>query len=323
MILKTGWKGESNFVDPMCGSGTLLIEAAMIALNIAPGVHRKEFAFEKWIDFDQELFDRIYNDESQEREFNFKCYGADINPAAIEIAEKNIRSAGLMKYIELKTQPFQQCTEAPQPGIMVTNPPYGERISSRDLLGLYNMIGERVKHVFTGYKVWILSYKDECFDKIGLKPSEKMKLMNGSLECEYRCYDIFEGKNKDYKKALNEEGEARPSRPEKPSFERKPDRQSRPNFRTDRMDRPDRRFAAAHAEDDSERAPFVPGKRYFGDDRADGRPARKDFGGKRPVKRHFKDDEDFGGKKKFGDRKFGDRSFKKPFKRRGKDDFEA
>ena len=185
------------------------------------------------------------------------------------------------------------------------------------------MIGERVKHVFTGYKVWILSYKDECFDKIGLKPSEKMKLMNGSLECEYRCYDIFEGKNKDYKKALNEEGEARLSRPEKPSFERKLDRQSRPNFRTDRMDRPDRRFAAAHAEDDSERAPFVPGKRYFGDDRADGRPARKDFGGKRPVKRHFKDDEDFGGKKKFGDRKFGDRSFKKPFKRRGKNDFEA
>ena len=317
MILKTGWKGESNFVDPMCGSGTLLIEAAMIALNIAPGVHRKEFAFEKWIDFDQELFDRIYNDESQEREFNFKCYGADINPAAIEIAEKNIRSAGLMKYIELRTQPFQQCTEAPQPGIMVTNPPYGERISSRDLLGVYNMIGERVKHVFTGYKVWILSYKDECFDKIGLKPSEKMKLMNGSLECEYRCYDIFEGKIKDYKKALNEEGEARPSRPERPSFERKPDRSSRPNFRTDRMDRPARRFAAAHAEDDNERTPFIPGKRYFGDDRADGRPARRDFVGKRPVKRHFKDDEELGGKKKFGDR-----SFKKPFKRRGKDDFE-
>ena len=223
----------------------------------------------------------------------------------------------LMKYIELRTQPFQQCTEAPQPGIMVTNPPYGERISSRDLLGLYNMIGERVKHVFTGYKVWILSYKDECFDKIGLKPSEKMKLMNGSLECEYRCYDIFEGKIKDYKKALNEEGEARPSRPERPSFERKPDRSSRPNFRTDRMDRPARRFAAAHAEDDNERTPFIPGKRYFGDDRADGRSARRDFVGKRPVKRHFKDDEEFGGKKKFGDH-----SFKKPFKRRGKDDFE-
>lgn len=243
MILKTGWKGESNFVDPMCGSGTLLIEAAMIALNIAPGVHRKEFAFEKWIDFDQELFDRIYNDESQEREFNFKCYGADINPAAIEIAEKNIRSAGLMKYIELRTQPFQQCTEAPQPGIMVTIPLMENVFPVVICWGCDNMIGERVKHVFTGYKVWILSYKDECFDKIGLKPSEKMKLMNGSLECEYRCYDIFEGKIKDYKKALNEEGEARPSRPERPSFERKPDRSSRPNFRTDRMDRPARRFA--------------------------------------------------------------------------------
>ena len=351
MILKTGWKGESNFVDPMCGSGTLLIEAAMIALNIAPGIHRKEFAFEKWIDFDQELFDRIYNDESQEREFTFKCYGADISPAAIEIAEKNIRSAGLMKYIDLKVQPFQQCAEAPNPGIMVTNPPYGERISSRDLLGLYNMIGERIKHVFTGYKVWILSYKDECFDKIGLKPSEKMKLMNGSLECEYRCYDIFEGKNKDYKKALNEEGEARPSGFERPdvagkhSFERRPDRPSdrssdrpsRPNFKTDRLDRPDRRFAAAHAEDDSERAPFVPGQRYFGDDRADGRPARKDFVAKRPVKKRFKDDEVFGDKKKFGDKKFGDKkfgdrkfgdkkfgnqSFKKPFKRRDDDDLD-
>lgn len=361
MILKTGWKGESNFVDPMCGSGTLLIEAAMIALNIAPGVHRKEFAFEKWIDFDQELFDRIYNDESQEREFTFKCYGADISPAAIEIAEKNIRSAGLMKYIDLKVQPFQQCAEAPNPGIMVTNPPYGERISSRDLLGLYNMIGERIKHVFTGYKVWILSYKDECFDKIGLKPSEKMKLMNGSLECEYRCYDIFEGKIKDYKKALNEEGEAGPSGFERPdvagkhSFERRPDRSSdrssdrpsRPNFKTDRLDRPDRRFAAAHAEDDSERAPFVPGKRYFGDDRADGRPARKDFVAKRPVKKRFKDDEVFGDKKKFGDKKFGDKkfgdkkfgdrkfsdrkfgdkkfgdqSFRKPFKKRDDDDLE-
>ena len=157
MILKTGWKGESNFVDPMCGSGTLLIEAAMIALNIAPGIHRKEFAFQKWVDYDEELFDRIYNDESGEREFAFHCYGSDISQAAIDIALENIRSAGLMKYIDLKVKPFQQYTEAPKPGILVTNPPYGERISSRDLLGLYNMIGERLKHVFMGYKAWIRS----------------------------------------------------------------------------------------------------------------------------------------------------------------------
>lgn len=338
MILKTGWKGESNFVDPMCGSGTLLIEAAMIALNIAPGIHRKEFAFEKWIDFDQELFDRIYNDESNEREFTFKCYGSDINPAAIEIAQKNIRSAGLAKYIDLKVLPFQQYSEAPQPGIMVTNPPYGERISTRDLLGLYNMIGERIKHVFTGYNVWILSYKDECFDKIGLRPSERMKLINGSLDCEYRRYEIFEGKNKDYKKALNEEGTAETTTPQsRPTFpEKKYDTRpaGRPNFKMDRLDRPERRFAAAHSDNEDERIAAIPGKRFFGDERGDGRPARKQFGGdrqsfskpgeKRPVKMRYRDEDDrrSGNRKSFGDRKRGEgRPFKKPFKR-DKDEFE-
>jgi putative N6-adenine-specific DNA methylase len=251
MIMKTGWKGESNFVDPMCGSGTLLIEAAMIALNIAPGIHRKEFAFEKWIDFDRELFDRIYNDESNEREFTFKCFGSDISPTAIQVAGKNIRNAGLLKYIELKELPFQQFSEAPQPGIMVTNPPYGERISSRNLMELYAMIGERLKHVFSGYKAWILSYKDECFEQIGLRPKEKIKLMNGPLECEYRCYEMFEGKNKEYKKALNESGEQK--RPERDS--KRPNEKRSVNFKTARIDRPDRRFAAAHAKEE-EKKPF-------------------------------------------------------------------
>ncbi|MDR1555683.1 MAG: THUMP domain-containing protein [Tannerellaceae bacterium] len=237
MILKTGWRGESHFIDPMCGSGTLLIEAAMIALNIAPGIYRKEFAFEKWIDFDPELLNRIYNDESGERCFTFKCYGSDISPLAIESARKNIRNAGLLKYIDLKVLPFQQFTEAPRPGIMVTNPPYGERISMRDLTGLYTMIGERVKHVFTGYNVWIISYKEECFDYIGLHPSQKIKLMNGPLECEYRSYEIFEGKNKEYKKALYED-------------EQPPRKENRPfNYKTDKADRPERRFAAAHPDD--------------------------------------------------------------------------
>ncbi len=332
MILKTGWKGESNFVDPMCGSGTLVIEAAMIAWIIAPGIHRKEFAFQKWVDYDEELFDRIYNDESGEREFAFHCYGSDISQAAIDIALENIRSAGLMKYIDLKVKPFQQYTEAPKPGILVTNPPYGERISSRDLLGLYNMIGERLKHVFMGYKAWILSYKDECFDKIGLRPSEKIKLMNGSLECEYRCYELFEGTNKDFKKALNEDGEERPHRSEG-SFERRGN--DRPNFRTGRVDRPERRFAAAHSEDDEERFASIPGKRIFGEDRGEDRPVRKKFvdapvrkpikpKGERPVKMRYRDEDDR--KKGFGDHKRdGKRPFSKPIKpikRRGYDDYE-
>lgn len=202
MILRTGWRGESNFVDPMCGSGTLLIEAAMIALNIPPGVCRKEYAFERWPDFDRDLLDEIYNDESGEREFNFKCYGSDISPLAVEKAGKNIRSAGLSKYIELKIMPFQQYADAPKPGILVMNPPYGERISANDILDLYAMIGERLKHVFMGYNAWILSYKEECFDSTGLRPKHKIKMMNGDLECEFRCYELFEGKNKDYKREL-------------------------------------------------------------------------------------------------------------------------
>jgi putative N6-adenine-specific DNA methylase len=202
MILMTGWRGESNFIDPMCGSGTLLIEAAMIALNIAPGIHRRSFAFEKWPDFDAEILDGIYNDESGEREFNFKCFGSDVSPNAIEIARKNVRNAGLSKYIELEVKPFQQYTSAPKPGIMITNPPYGERISMHNLMDLYSMIGERMKHVFPGYDVWILSYKDECFQQIGLHPKARYELMNGSLECEYRCYEMFEGKNKDFKRRL-------------------------------------------------------------------------------------------------------------------------
>jgi putative N6-adenine-specific DNA methylase len=209
MILKTGWRGESNFTDPFCGSGTLLIEAAMIALNLAPGLYRKHYAFEKWNDFDSELFDEVYNDDSCEKKFDFKCYGSDISPKAIEKARDNIKNAGLTKYIELQTKPFQQLTQAVRPGILVTNPPYGERLSVDDLPGLYGKIGERLKHVFMGYNAWILCYKEELLEKTGLRPKEKIKLMNGELECEFYCYELFEGKNRDFKKAQKEDGAKR------------------------------------------------------------------------------------------------------------------
>lgn len=203
MILKTGWRGECDFVDPMCGSGTLLIEAAMIAMNIPPGIYRKGFAFEKWKDFDQDLFDMIYNDDSGEREFNHKIYGSDIMPQAIAITTENAKSAGVAKYMDLKVQPFQQYTKAPsEKGIIVTNPPYGERIKPNDLFGLYDMIGERLKHVFMGYTAWILSYKKECFNKLGLKTAERFELVNGSLECEFRKYELFAGKRDEYKKEI-------------------------------------------------------------------------------------------------------------------------
>ena len=200
MLLMTGWRGECDLIDPMCGSGTIPIEAALIARNIAPGVFRKGFAFEKWVDFDSEMFDEIYNDDSQER----KIYGYDNNPKANEIATHNIKAAGVSKDVTLKLQPFQQFEQPQEKSIIVMNPPYGERISTNDLLGLYQMIGERLKHAFVGNEAWVLSYREECFDQIGLKPSKKVPLFNGALECEFRKYEIFDGKYKEFK---SQEGE--------------------------------------------------------------------------------------------------------------------
>ena len=203
MIMMTGWKGECDLIDPMCGSGTIPIEAALIAKNIAPGVFRKGYAFEKWPDFDAELLDNIYNDDSQEREFKHKIYGYDNNPAANVIATNNVKAAGLSKDIVLKLQAFQQFEQPAEKAIIITNPPYGERISTNDLLGLYQTIGERLKHAFVGNEAWILSYRDECFDQIGLQATQRIPLMNGALECQFRQYEIFDGKYK----AFRSEGE--------------------------------------------------------------------------------------------------------------------
>lgn len=197
MLLLAGWNGQCNFVDPMCGSGTLLIEAALIALRIPPGIYRKSFAFEKWKDFDADLFEEIFNEETDEKPFDFKIYGSDISAQAISIAQRNIKSASLTKYIQLETKPIQKIDQAPENGMLVMNPPYGERISSTDLLTLYENIGERLKHGFPGYAAWILSYREECFEKIGLRPSARFRLMNGALDCEFRKYEIFSGKRKE------------------------------------------------------------------------------------------------------------------------------
>ena len=199
MILMTGWHGETDFIDPMCGSGTLLIEAALIARNMAPGLFRKEFAFEKWPDFDPDLFDEIYNDDSNEREFTHHIYGYDVDIKAVNTARLNVKAAGLTSDITVEEQDFKNFTQPKEKSIMVTNPPYGERISTSDLLGTYKMIGERLKHQFTGNEAWVLSYREECFTQIGLKPSIKIPLFNGSLECEFRKYQMFDGKMSDFR----------------------------------------------------------------------------------------------------------------------------
>lgn len=206
IILMTGWRGETDFIDPFCGSGTLCIEAALIARGIAPGIFRKSYAFEKWPDFDRELFDRIYNDDSNDREFTHHIYGRDNDPKAVGIATRNVKAAGLSKDITIEEKDFTKCPLLPTDGeqkraLLVTNPPYGERITSPDLLGLYKTIGQKLKREFAGGEAWILSYREECFEQIGLKPSLKTPLYNGSLECELRKYVLFDGRLSEHRAA--------------------------------------------------------------------------------------------------------------------------
>ena len=316
MILMTGWRGECDLIDPMCGSGTIPIEAALIARNIAPGVFRKEFGFEKWKDFDQDLFDSIYNDDSQEREFNHKIYGYDNNPKANEIATHNVKAAGVTKDVILKIQPFQQFEQPAEKSIIITNPPYGERISSGDLLDLYQMIGERLKHAFIGNDAWILSYRDECFDQIGLKPSIKIPLFNGALECQFRKYQLFDGKYKAFRsdnegeefKPKREERAARPRRTdERVGYKKDGDRDRKPSFRGDRKreDGEGRERRSFDRKDSGERRSFSrerkagDGKEFTRERRGEFKKEfKKDFN--RDSKREFKKDFDRDSKKDFG-----------------------
>ena len=205
MLLMAGWKGQSDFYDPMCGSGTLLIEAALIARNIAPGVFRKEFAFERWLDFDADLWSDIYNDDSREREFEHRIYGSDASFYAIQQATKNIKAAGVQKDVELKqirmeeirTQNTEHRIQTDHPLVML-NPPYGERLkSNKEMEDLYSAIGSALKHQFTGSTAWIISSNAAAMKCIGLKPSKKYHLLNGELDCQFNRYDLFAGKRND------------------------------------------------------------------------------------------------------------------------------
>ena len=267
IILMTGWRGECDLIDPMCGSGTIPIEAALIARNIAPGVFRKEYGFEKWKDFDQELFDSIYNDDSQEKEFTHKIYGYDNNPKANEIATHNVKAAGVSKDVVLAIQPFQQFEQPSEKSIIIMNPPYGERISSEDLLGLYQMIGERLKHAFAGNDAWILSYSDECFDQIGLKASVKVPLFNGALECQLRKYQLFDGKFKDFRSDNNELKPKREGNENKP-FKRPRMTAEKANY--DRNKRYEGRSRRNEDERDERKGGFRDRKEGFRKDRKEG-----------------------------------------------------
>ena len=318
LIKLSGWDCQSDLIDPFCGSGTILIEAALMARNIYPGVFRKEYGFEKWKDFDREMFDRIYNDDSNEREFDHKIYGYDLNLRAIEAATANVKAAGISDCVVLKQQDFKKFTQPTEKALIITNPPYGERITSPDLLGLYRAIGERLKHEFSGGEAWIISYKQECFDEIGLKPSFKIPLYNGSLDCEFRKYQLFNGKLDEFRAAGGEvkSDEERTRMAEKRRF-----KQHRGEFNGRFANRPE-----GEEEESAEYALLRNKHREF--ERAFGRrdrDEREDRGERRGGERRGGERRNFerrndrreGGDNFKGERNFRDRGERKDFRDRG------
>ena len=206
MLLLAGWHGQSDFYDPMCGSGTLLIEAALIARNIAPGIYRKGFAFEKWASFDADLFEDVYNDDSRERDFHHKIYGSDAGFYAAQTAQKNIQSANLQRDIEVKQIRIEELRLADKNtdgALVMMNPPYGERLSQdKNVLRLYQDMGTALKHQFNGATAWIISSNEEALKCVGLRPAKRVRLVNGDLDCLFNQYVLFKGDRKTWKKSL-------------------------------------------------------------------------------------------------------------------------
>lgn len=208
MIMLAGWNGQSDFMDPMCGSGTFLIEAAMIAKGIPAGIYRKSFAFEKWLDFDENLFSEIYNGD-YERETSIRIFGSDISVQSCAIARANIKNAGLSKAIEVVVKDFISLDPPFEDAIIITNPPYGERMKPQSVAELYRAMGDVLKQKYAGYAAWIISSSEEGFRNIGLKPSRKIELFNGALPCSFRKFELFRGtyKQKVILKKANQQGD--------------------------------------------------------------------------------------------------------------------
>ena len=194
ILLLSGWDGKGDFMDPMCGSGTILIEAAMIACNIPPNVNRKEFAFERWNDWDNDLFDKVLDSLlNKTREYHYKMVGYDKAPSAVVKATDNVRNANLDEYIKITNDNFFDSEkENDGPLHMVFNPPYGERLDI-NLERFYREIGDTLKQKYPNTNAWFITGNLEALKFVGLKPSRKIKLFNGKLESRLVKYEMYAG----------------------------------------------------------------------------------------------------------------------------------
>ena len=197
IIKLSGWKGDIKLLDPMCGSGTIAIEAGLIACGIPPGKFRQFYGFQRWRDYDEELLKRVKAES--ENKINVppvKVFASDISEEAVSMTRSNALSAGLSDIISASKSDFRDLTASDNNGVIIMNPPYGQRIKSIDNDILYGLIGSTLKHNFPGYEAWIISSDKDSLKHIGLKPARKTQLFNGSLECLLVKYELYQGSKK-------------------------------------------------------------------------------------------------------------------------------
>ncbi len=258
LIKLSGWKGDVDFYDPMCGSGTIVMEAAMTAMNIPAGYYRDKYAFEQWTDFDEDLWKAIKEEHDNEfKDIDIKIFASDRSEKAVQIAKRNLKHAGLHKDIEISKAYFDSIVPNSDKGLLMFNPPYGMRLTENDIVRLYQEIGDVLKSNWAGHQAWIITSAMDAAKFIGLRPSKRIELYNGPIEAKLLCFDLYEGSRKekspDYRKRKDDPGHFRTG---KTKYESKP----RP-FRRDEND--------SESRDGDERKPYRGGSRYDRDDNRD------------------------------------------------------
>ncbi|MGB3949094.1 MAG: THUMP domain-containing protein [Bacteroidia bacterium] len=203
MILLSGWDKRSTFIDPMCGSGTILIEAALIANNIPPGYYREAYGFEGWkkfLPFDESLYNTIF-DAAIDKITNHdpKILGGELSPNVAKKAKENVKLAKVDDVVSIKVSDMKDFEVPAGRGVVIMNPPYGERMIKDNIEELYKSIGDTFKKNFSGYDCWVLSSNMEAFKHVGLRPSRKIALFNGQLECRFMKYEMYQGTKRVHK----------------------------------------------------------------------------------------------------------------------------
>jgi putative N6-adenine-specific DNA methylase len=196
LIRMSGWDRKSTFVDPFCGSGTLLIEAALLAANIPSMIERQHYAFKNFEGFDSELWESI-RAEVNTRVTSLPCeiIGSDISDEMVTKTRRNLRGLSVGRFVKTEVKPFADVKELNAPGVMISNPPYGERMGE-EIEEMYGQLGDWMKSDMKGFDCWILSSNMDAFKFVGLRPERKVKMYNGDLECSFRKYSIYEGSKK-------------------------------------------------------------------------------------------------------------------------------